>query len=198
MMLETYPGEIYPVDNTAVVASVALSDGDRARPLVQRFVRELRVRAIDDKTGLLFQSLDGERRPLDAPRGSGTALAVYFTSFADIDLSRDLYHALTRELSDSVLGFGVLREYPRGRFGLGDIDSGPLIFGYSISATGFALAGARIHGDPDTFERLYRTFHLFGAPLRRNGRLSFVSGGALGNAIVFAMLTAPAAEELPS
>ncbi len=198
MMLETYPGEIYPVDNTAVIASIALSNGQRARPLVRRFVRELRARAIDPETGLLAQSLDQQRQPLDAPRGSGTALAVYFTSFADIALSRDLYRALTRELADSVLGFGVLREYPRGQLGMGDIDSGPLVFGYSISATGFALAGARIHGDSATFERLYRTFHLMGAPLSRRGSLSFVSGGALGNAIVFAMLTAPRAEELPS
>ncbi len=57
-------------------------------------------------------------------------------------------------------------------------------------ATGFALAGARLHGDRPTYQALFRTASLCGAPLRTGGRHRFVVGGSLGNAILLAMMTA--------
>lgn len=194
LLLETYPGERYPVDNASVVATIALharATGGPEPAVVARWTAACRERFVDRDTGLLIQSVAADGvTALDRPRGSGTALAVYFLSFADPKLSRDLFVALERELAGTVLGFGVVREYPRGVFGLGDIDSGPLVAGYSISAMGFSLAGCRMHGDAECFDRRYAGFHLLGAPFEHSGRWSFVSGGALGDAILLAMLTA--------
>lgn len=191
---QTYPGEIYPVDNSAAVASLALRAralGTEPPPVVAEFIHELSIRFVDPKTGLLHQSLTSERAPADAPRGSGTALAAYFLSFADEPASLALHRAVRRELAGDVLGFGVVHEYADGaRFRSGDIDSGPLVFGLSISAMGFGMAGCRVHGDRASFIGLYRSFNLLGAPSTRGSELSFAAGGPLGNAIVFAMLTA--------
>ncbi|HKP59751.1 MAG TPA: hypothetical protein VJV78_23670 [Polyangiales bacterium] len=67
---------------------------------------------------------------------------------------------------------------------------GPLLFRYSISATGFSLGSARA-GDSQHFASVFRTANLFGA-LRGNDRgLGFAAGGPLGNAIMLAMLSAP-------
>ena len=90
-----------------------------------------------------------------------------------------------------------MREFPpRLAGGFGDIDSGPLLFGVSISATGFAMASARAHHDREMFTSLYRTAYLFGAPSPRGKGRRFLNGAALGNAIMLAMLTAgPGAEE---
>jgi hypothetical protein len=188
--LETYPGEVYPVDNAAVVASVALharATGRQQDPVVARWRELMRGALRDPNTGLLHQRIAlGSHEPVDAPRGSGSALAAYFVSFFDHQLSRDLTDAIERELADTTLGFGAVFEYPSGlRHRQGDIDSGPLIGGYSISATGFSLAAARIHHRRTWFRKLYATTHLFGAPLE-----GFVSGGPLGDAILLAMLTA--------
>jgi hypothetical protein len=196
-LLETYPGETYPVDNTAVLASLALRDraahDDTFAAPVARALVSLRARYVDRTTGLLVQAVDsGSGTPRDAARGSGTLLAVYFLSFADAALSRALWDAAARELGDHVLGFGVTREYPRETAGQGDIDSGPVVFGYGVSATGFALAGARIHGDEARFRSLYATAHLFGAPVDSGGARRFASGGPLGDALLLAMTTAPA------
>ena len=113
-------------------------------------------------------------------------------------MSRSLYEALQRSCYDLVLGFGAMREYAPGVAGRGDIDSGPLVFGYGISATGFAIGSARVHGDHERFEALYATAHLFGAPVTLRGRISFLTGGPLGDAILLAMLTAIPAEESAS
>jgi hypothetical protein len=199
MLLETYPDEVYPVDNCAVIASIALYDkatGADHQLLIERWKRTCRSDWIDARTGLLFQAMQkGTQEPADAPRGSGTCLGAYFLSFADSELSDELHEAAKRQLAGTLLGFGVVREYPASvRAGQGDIDSGPLIFGYSISATGFCLSGCRIHGDRDYYRRLFATSYLFGAPLDRGDGRKYVSGGPLGDAMMFAMLTAlPAA-----
>lgn len=195
-LLETYPGEVYPVDNAAVVASIALYDdveGRPRRPVVEAWLARLERAWIDPETGLLAQSMDASHRAfLDGPRGSGTALAAYFLSFVEMRASERLYRAMRTSLYDEVLGFGVMREFPDSRSdGRADIDSGPVVFGYGVSATGFALGAARVHGDDERFDRLFATASLFGAPRSvRDGRETFLSGGPLGNAILLAMITA--------
>ena len=72
-----------------------------------------------------------------------------------------------------------------------DIDSGPVIFGYSTSATGLGISGARIYRDRDFYKKLCATLYLVGAPVKNGGKLQFITGGPIGNAIMFAMLTAP-------
>jgi hypothetical protein len=143
----------------------------------------------------LIQAVTPTGKPRDAPRGSGSALAAYFLSLADAGLAQRLHVAISRELGRGPLGFGMVAEYPRGYRGRGDIDSGPLVFGVSISATGFALGSARAAGDYESFRKIFRTVYLFGAPYRHSGGREFATGGPLGNAIMFAMLTAPRAEE---
>jgi hypothetical protein len=135
---------------------------------------------------LLYQAADVETgRPLDAPRGSGAAIAAYALSFVARDLSARLYEGVRRQALRP-LGFGMMHEYAPGQAGRGDIDSGPVLFGVGVSATGFALAGARLHGDRDQFTALYRTVHFVGVPLGGH----FMSGGPLGNAILLAMTSA--------
>jgi hypothetical protein len=189
-LLPSYPRSTFPVDNTAAVASLAVWDratrSTAHAALIARFDELLRRKWVDRKSGLLHQT-----EPHGAPRGSGTALAAYFLSFADRPLSAELLAAMRRSLYGSVLGFGAVREYPRGRAGRGDADSGPLLFGFGVSATGFALGAARANGDEELFGRLYATVELFGAPSEHAGARRYTAGGAIGNAILFAMMTAP-------
>jgi len=177
-MIETYPGETYPPDVSAVAASIGLHDRATGRgehrELLDRWGRMVRQRYVDPESGLLVQSVRGaDGAPLDSPRASGTALAAYFLSFSDPALSASLYVALERNQGRCV-GFGGIREYPplHAEGGHGDIDSGPVIFGVGLSATGFSISSARIHGDEGV------------------GNRRFVTGGPLGNSIMLAMLTA--------
>jgi hypothetical protein len=194
--LQTYPAEIYPVDNAAVGASILLYDratgADHGRALAA-WEEAFRRIGLDPKTGLLYQAVhEGTGKPRDRPRASGTALACYLLGLARHELSTELYAALRRQCFTSQLGFGLVREYARGEGrSRADIDSGPILFGIGMSATGFSLAGARLHDDPDEYRALYRTAYAVGAPLDRDGRREFVCVGPLGNALLLALLTAP-------
>ena len=194
-LIETYPGEAYPCDVAAVAGSIGLhgrATGTDHSALLDTWAARYRELYADPDSGLLVQAADASTgEAWDRPRGSGTALAAYFTAFADAQLSADLYEALRRNCQVNPLGFGGMREYARGtRGGLGDVDSGPVVFGVGTSATGFALAAARLHDDRSTYLALFRTASLCGAPLRAGGRHRFLVGGSLGNAILLAMLTA--------
>jgi hypothetical protein len=182
--LETYPGEAYPVDNAAVLATLALharATGQPPDPLVEAAVARWEAAWVAED-GLAMQTVGSNR-----VRGSGTALSAYFLGFTHPALSARLAAGIHRQLAANVLGFGAVREYRRGEDGAGDIDSGPLIGGWSISATGFSLAAARRQRDAAWFADLYGTACLVGQP----GDAGFATGGPLGNAILFAMLTAP-------
>jgi len=62
-----------------------------------------------------------------------------------------------------VAGLGV-REYPKGVGGQGDVDSGPLILGISLSATVVTMGAARVEHDP-LADRLAREGDLLGLPV---------------------------------
>jgi hypothetical protein len=88
------------------------------------------------------------------------------------------------------LGFSALREYAPQHAGDGDGNSGPVLLGVSVGATGFGIAAARLHRDADSFEGLYRTASLFGVSFRDGAESGFALGGVLGEVLLFAMLTA--------
>jgi hypothetical protein len=191
-LIETYPGEAYPTDTAAVAASIAVhgrvTGTDHTRVL-SRWADLVERVQIDDTSRLVVQRMgarDGARH--DAPRGSGTALAAYFAGFASRRVARRLAEGLFRHEA-TFWGFGAIREYAEGHTGVGDIDSGPVLLGVSVSATGFALAPARALGYRDSFLRLYRTTDLFGAPRSSGGTTRFLTGGPIGNALLLAFLT---------
>jgi hypothetical protein len=195
LTLETYPNERYPVDNCAVIASIGLYDqatGANHSVLIKRWMENFKKNYIDPKTGLLFQSLNLNGKASDYPRGSGSALGLYFLSYANPAIARQMYHAVKKELASTCFGFGTVREYPRGiPHGRMDVDSGPIVWGYGFSSTGFTIAGSKIFRDRSYFKRLYAIAYFAGAPYDDEESRTFVSGGPLGTAILFAMLTAP-------
>jgi hypothetical protein len=193
--VETYPGEVYPVDNTAALGALALhARATRKAPpaALAKGIDALKARGIDPASGLVIQAVAvGDAQPRDAARASGTALASYFLAYADPGVSRALWDALEKRQLRTVLGFGAILEGSRG-----DIDSGPVVLGFGVSATGFALGASRMHGDRDVFAALYATAHLFGAPFDENDQRTYAIGGPIGDAILFAMTTAPRIERL--
>lgn len=195
-LLETYPGEIYPIDNTSFFGALAVHDratGEDHHTLLERLLGGL-DRYRHPETGLLHQAVNpSDGAPVDLARGSGTALAAYFVSFADPALSRSLFDAIRAHLGGSLLGFGSVREYAPGEGGFGDVDSGPVLFGQGISASGFSLALARIHGDRAMFTGLYTTARFVGGEVEASGT-HYALGGPIGDALLFALTTALPAE----
>lgn len=191
-LIETYPGESYPTDCAAVAAAIAVhgrATGADHSAVLARWARHVVDTQLDTQTGFVVQRMGWlDAKAHDAPRGSGTALGAYFAGFADRAVARKMTEALVAHES-SFFGFAAIDEYGRGRRGAGDVDSGPVVLGVSVTATGCALGPLRAHGFRADFERVYRTTQLFGVPWRDSDRVRFVTGGPIGNAMLLAMLT---------
>ena len=191
-LIETYPNESYPTDVASVAAAIAVHgriNGADHRKVIAHWAERVRSAQIDPASGLTIQRMGArDGKPHDAPRGSGTGLAAYFAGFADRPTAELLTAGLRRQQA-SFLGFGGIREYAPGHSGKGDVDSGPVLLGISVSATGFALAPLRAFGHRDDFTRIYRTTALFGVPFEGGASARFLTGGAIGNALLLALLT---------
>jgi hypothetical protein len=194
-IIDTYPGEYWPPDVSAVAGSIGLhasATHEDSAPQLAAWAGRFAKCAIDE-SGFLIQRLEGKAScaSADAPRGSGTAVAAYFLSFAAPKLSRQLYQSLNSTGFESFAGYGAFKEYAPGFSGIGDGDSGPVLLGVSVGATGFGLGAARAAGDNETFVKLFRTTSLFGMLAASGGqREAFLAGGRLGNSLLLAMLTA--------
>ncbi len=195
-LIETYPGEAYPTDVAGVAAAIAVhgrATHTDHRAVLAHWAALVKEKQIDPASGFVIQRMDAETGEAhDAPRGSGTAFGAFYAAFADPVVARALAEATLRHES-SFWGFGAIDEYGEGHEGRGDIDSGPVILGVSVTATGFGLAAARIAGDRAAFVRLFRTASLFGMPATSGDRLRFRAGGPIGNALLLAVLTSGAA-----
>jgi hypothetical protein len=187
-LIETYPGETYVPDNVVAIAGLSLLQrcrGDtRHAGSIARFLDVMRRERLDVRTGVLVFA------PGQMGRGSGAAWMAYFLTFVDESFAREQLAALFREFGES-LPFGgfALREWPRGVERGGDVDSGPLLFGLSPSATGFALAGPAFTDDDAQLRAMLTTAESVGTSIGFANR-RYLFSPLVGDAITLATRTA--------
>ncbi len=179
----SYPGGYWPCD--AVVAGAAVA---RAAALLQNstWLEDLagwrdRLEGLLDPThGLLPHRIDAAGSVLDPPRGSSQSIIQTFwpdlTSALDGAPDRGSWLAFREAFVVRVAGLVGVREHPVGTEGGGDVDSGPLLAGVSLSASAVTLAAARANGDAALAADLDREAELFGLPLQLAGERRYGFG----------------------
>ncbi|MCO5171225.1 MAG: hypothetical protein M9894_33400 [Planctomycetes bacterium] len=193
--VETYPGETYTMDNVVAVASLAVADrvrGTDHRALIDEWVAYTRARLLDPATGLIVFAVDEETgAPRQRGRGSAAGWASYFLPMIDLAFAREQWAAARAHLAGRLGPFAGLREYHPDdpHAGWGDIDSGPVLV-WGVSATGFAIAGARRHGDRDLLAGQLALAELFGVSVDEGDERRYVAAPLLGEAILLCMKTA--------
>ncbi|MFD3038329.1 hypothetical protein [Mycolicibacterium senegalense] len=165
----SYPGQFWPCDS--VVAAGALAEAISLLGLPWRTdLADWRRRALaaaDTDTGLLPHQVDRQAHALTGPRGSSQAVIQTFWPAVDdvVGVKDDQWQRFSSRFVTSKAGLAGILEYPSGASGAGDVDSGPLIFGVSLSASAVGLAAARANGDGDLAGRLTRQVELIGVPV---------------------------------
>ena len=171
--LSSYPQASWPADSVVAVAALRLHDHLFA-PRYERDVSDW-LRAMDERpdpdTGLLPHKSDATSGDATiAARGSSQALMLRFLIDIDPQLAREHYMIYRGLFADSVLGMvpGV-REYPHGKGGPSDVDSGPIILGYSGPATVVGMGAAIAYGDNQLSDPILRGVELVGLPVTWGG-----------------------------
>jgi len=202
--LAGYPGQYWPCD-TVVAASLAAAAVLLDRPDWLSTVRAWREEvagpsgAVGPSLGLLPHRVDVTGAALEGPRGSSQSIIQAFWPTIAWALgerpderSWEQFRAVFVVREAGLVG---VREYPLGTVGAGDVDSGPLPLGVSLSASAVTLAAARANGDSALAADLSREAELLGLPVSWAGTRRYVLGAIpVGDAFLAWARTRPLAD----
>ncbi len=197
--LEGYAHQSWPCDSVVAVAALALHD--RLFPplyggTIKRWLAESHKRLVGGFFPHRVDYLTGSA--LEPPRGSSQSIIQRFLPEIDPDFAREQYAAFRSQFVGHVLGAPGVREYAAGTSAAGDVDSGPLIFGISASASVVTIGAARIHGDEELARPLTQLSEGLGMPLALSGRKRYALGCLpIGDEFLAWSKTARSSTELP-
>ncbi|MFV0407525.1 MAG: hypothetical protein ACK5LN_12030 [Propioniciclava sp.] len=179
----SYPGRYWPCDAVVAAASLAAAAdllGETGWLEDLRGWRDTLAPLLDPTLGLLPHRVTAEGEVFDGPRGSSQAIIQAFwpSLTTHLDGGPDLaaWSAYRDAFVVTVAGLVGVREYPIGSPGAGDVDSGPLVVGVSLSASAVTLAAARAVGDTALASDLDREAELFGLPAAWGGTRRYAAG----------------------
>lgn len=192
--LPSYPGSVWPADTGIGVAALAICDSlfePRYQSLITKWVGAVRQR-LDPEFGAIPHVASINGMPIGGPRGESLALLCYALVDVDTSLARQQYDVLRQNFVDYTWGVPGVREYPHGVAGKADIDSGPILLGFSGPATVVGAGAAIANGDEELGTALLATAELVGFPIEISGRRCYAGGYLpVGDAFLAWARTAP-------
>lgn len=97
----------------------------------------------------------------EEPRGSMLGWSIMFIYQFDSEFAKELYQNYKEHFSRNYLALRLFKErHDNNDTNTGDIDSGPLLRGYSVPANEFALSNAVLAGDFKTARKIERLIAL--------------------------------------
>ena len=187
MLLESYPNECWMFDHVVALDAIRMADyldGSDHSALTRDWVAMAKKKLVHPESGLLISSFTTDAQFFDGPEGSTIWMVAHCLQLLDEDFARDQYERARHELGAVTLGFGYAHEWPKSWDGPADIDSGPVIPVFNISAgsSGMAFIGASAFGDEKFLSSLAATLDFAGFPSRQGGRLKYCASNQVGDA----------------
>jgi hypothetical protein len=187
----SFPGEParWPADQAATLHSLHLYDSnfgqDIAKAPIAAWQSYLAKSGIDKKTGLHVSELTSSKPHSGLPRGCALAWTVRYSVGFDRPWATALWERFVGLYAVEMNGLSGLREWPPGKDGPADIDSGPILFGIGTAASAFGLTASRLVGDVETAQKLSSSRQLALLVAKDDPKLSAANSGVLGQAITF-------------
>jgi hypothetical protein len=192
----SYPdSDMWPADQAVTLLALRLHDeafGTRLLDAPLAGYLETMEEHTDPATQLFHSAVIDPTSPLPTevagyaktPRGCAASWTQLYLGQVAPDVAHAQYTHYRAHMSADVLGFGGFREWPSGRAMGMDGDSGPIVFGVGMAATGLGLGAARLFGDAERYATIRRTALTFGVPswIPSHGH---VTSPLLGEAILF-------------
>ena len=202
LALESYPDECWTFDHVVALAAIRTADyldGSDHSPLIRDWVAMAKKRLVDPSSGLLISTYTVDGTPTIGPEGSSLWMVAHCLQLIDEPFARDQYERTRRELGHTTLGFGYAGEWPAAWKGPADINSGPTIPFFDISAgsSGMAFIGASAFGDEAFLASLNTTIDFAGFPSQTKGALKYCASNPVGDAaLLYAATLGPVWEKV--
>lgn len=134
---ESYHQAAWPADAMLCVSTLALHDKifePHYRGIINHWLANVRKHL--DVRGLIpHRAHPFSGKPLEEARGSSQSLMLIFLAQLDEAFAREQFALYEEHFVDTRFGLPGVREYAKGSFGIGDVDSGPIVLQMGPAAT---------------------------------------------------------------
>ena len=163
----SYYGGAWPADVLVSVASLSLHDRvfePKYKQTIHDWLEKIKNQF--DVNGMIPHSVrPSDGRPIEKARGSSQALMLIFLRDIDQQLASDQFKLFKEKFIDTKFGLTGIREYSKGEFGMGDVDSGPVVFGFGGAATIVGVQTLFLYGEYELSVKIRNTIEALGFPL---------------------------------
>ena len=148
----------WSADQAAIIYSIWLFDQNNDTSLHEslrdEWLNYMQIYMRDPRSGLLLTEVMGVKRYSKQPRGCALAYLIYFTNHFAPKVAREQWILFKNNMLIKRLGVSGFREYLPDYRGGWTPDSGPVIAGIGIGASGLGLKTASCMSDIETYNRL--------------------------------------------
>lgn len=182
--LASYHQGTWPADNILCLATLHLHDQflDNSFGETRANWLDAIKKNLDPQTGLIPHAVNEDTKGI--ARGSSQALILNFLHEIDSSFARSQFELFKENFVAYRFGLPGIREYPQGTTGVGDIDSGPVIFGIGGAASIVGIKTMAIYKEWELHQALRNSVAGFGLSLGVGNRRAYLFG-ALPIADVF-------------
>ncbi len=155
----------WSADQAAIIYSIWLYDQNYntslSNEIINKWTYYMENYGIDKNTGLYKTEVLGTRKYSNHPRGCAMAYLLHYMGRFNPDLAKSKWILYKKHMKKSLLGLAGFREYLESYKGRWTPDSGPIIKGIGVAASGLAMNTATTLGDTKTFEELNNSISKF-------------------------------------
>lgn len=180
--LQSYSSGTWQADNLICVVALVKHDklfGPKYTQTIKKWIDKVR-RDLHSNTGLIPHS-DNERNP----RGSSQSLINVFLPQIDTVFAKEVFEKYKLNFLDKRLGLIGVREYPKGMEGVGDIDSGPVIWDIGGVASIVGIKAMAVNKEYGIAKSLRNNIEGLSCPIStKNGKSYFFNCFAMADAFI--------------
>jgi hypothetical protein len=182
--LNSFPEYSWPFDTVPVVLSLYLYDkkmsSTHSKEIITRHLEWIREKASDPQLELPYSRINNMTgQGIELPRGCDLSFRLCLLSHIDQEYSKHLYEKYTTHFWLDLGIFAGFSEWPNGQMRFEDIDSGPIVMGIGLGATGMGLGAATALEDGSRLNRLtsqMTTVSKYIVPLLAKGQKLIIEG----------------------
>ncbi|MFM2386945.1 MAG: hypothetical protein RL660_1702 [Bacteroidota bacterium] len=177
--LESYETQSWPADMCVAMAS--LSNYDRIftpkyQPIISDWIAKVKAK-LDPATKLVPHRTAHENgETIEGARGCSISLILRLLSEVDAAFAREQYGIYKKLFVSTTFGLPSINEYPKGKSGFGDIDSGPVIFGAGFAGTIVSIGTFSVFGDNSLSNNQFKAVSTFGMSYESDVSKKYVFG----------------------
>lgn len=169
----------WSADQAAIIYSVWLYDKNYGTnisgDLIYKWLQYMQKHRTDKKTGLFKTEVLGTRKYSDQPRGCSLSYMIHYMGRFAPKRAGEQWKLYKKHMSKRVFGKIGFREYLPDYDGAWSPDSGPIIAGIGVAATGLGLNAASTVEDKKTYRGLESSMNPFHSVFNKTESLPIIN-----------------------